>query len=320
VGKIVSLGEVVADVYREDMSSEVEMPFTARPGGAPANVAVAAAKLGAEAAFVGSLGDDLFGRFVLRSLEVAGVDASAAVRRASPARTTLAFVEVSEEGDRGFTFYRSEPAADEMLSEGDVRPEALSGASFASVGSISLSKEPVSSATLRFAELAAQMGVPVALDVNFREHLWEGAAAAREAVDPLFDLATVVKLADDELEPILGVRDPEAAADSLLARGAHLVLVSKGRKGAFYATRTFGGVLPSFEIDGAVDATGAGDAFFAAALVHLSGRPGWPSDEATVREAVRRGAAAGALACTDYGAMRALPTGEGLERFLDGRT
>jgi fructokinase len=69
VGKIVTLGEVVADVYREEAPSEVEMPFTARPGGAPANVAVAATKLGTEAAFVGRLGDDLFGEFILRALE-----------------------------------------------------------------------------------------------------------------------------------------------------------------------------------------------------------------------------------------------------------
>ena len=116
MGKIVTLGEVVADVYREEMPSEVEMPFTARPGGAPANVAVAVAKLGAEAAFVGRLGEDLFGEFILRALEAVGVDTSAILRQPPPTRTTLAFVEVSENGDREFTFYRSVPAADELLS------------------------------------------------------------------------------------------------------------------------------------------------------------------------------------------------------------
>jgi sugar/nucleoside kinase (ribokinase family) len=64
-----------------------------------------------------------------------------------------------------------------------------------------------------------------------------------------------------------------------------------------------------------VDATGAGDAFLAAALVHLS-ESAW--DEVMVREATRRGAAAGAIACTDYGAMRALPSKSELERFMNG--
>ncbi len=192
MGKIVTLGEVVADVYLGDMPSEVEMPFTARPGGAPANVAVAAAKLGAEAAFVGGVGDDLFGDFILRALESEGVDTSGVGRQPPPARTTLAFVEVSEDGDREFTFYRSVPAADELLSPDDVKREALLGASFANFGSISLIKEPVRSATLGFAELANEMGIPVAFDVNLREHLWESVEVARQTVAPVLDLSSVV--------------------------------------------------------------------------------------------------------------------------------
>ena len=320
MGKIVTLGEVVADVYREDMPSEVEMPFTARPGGAPANVAVAAAKLGAEAAFVGRLGDDLFGEFILRALKAVGVDVSATLRQPPPTRTTLAFVEVSEDGDREFTFYRSVPAADELLSPDDVKRETLSGASFVNFGSIPLIKEPVRSATLKLAELANEMDIPVAFDVNLREHLWESVEVARQTVAPVLDLCAVAKLSDDELSPILGVEDPEDAARILLDRGVSLVLVSMGREGAFYATRGFGGSLPRFEIDEVVDATGAGDAFLAATLTHLSESPGWLSEEATVREAVRRGTAAGAMACTDYGAMRALPTREELERFMSVRS
>ena len=320
MGKIVTLGEVVADVYREEMPSEVEMPFTARPGGAPANVAVAVAKLGAEAAFVGRLGEDLFGGFILRALEAEGVDTSAILRQPPPTRTTLAFVEVSENGDREFTFYRSIPAADELLSPEDIEREILLEASFVNFGSIPLIKEPVRSATLRFAELANEMDIPVAFDVNFREHLWESVEVARQTVAPVLDLSSVVKLSDDELSPILGVEDPEEAAEILLDRGVSLVLVSMGGEGAFYATREFVGSLPRFEIDKVVDATGAGDAFLAATLTHLSESPGWLSDEATVREAVRRGTAAGALACTDYGAMRALPTREELERFMTVRS
>lgn len=106
MGKIVTLREVVADVYQDQSPSEVELQFTARPGGAPANVAVAAAKLGAQASFVGRLGNDLFGDFILRALHAVGVDTSAVRREPPPTRTTLAFVEVSEDGDRAFTFYR----------------------------------------------------------------------------------------------------------------------------------------------------------------------------------------------------------------------
>ena len=314
MGKIVALGEVVADIYRGEGDSSVEMPFTARPGGAPANVAVAASRLGTDSAFVGSVGDDLFGNFILDALEAEGVDTGGVRRCDPPTRTSLAFVEIDDEGDREFTFYRSDPAADELLSPEDVSENLFSGASFVNFGSIPLIKDPVASAIKEAAKLAANVDVSVAFDVNFREHLWESVEAAREAVDPLFDLSRIVKLSDDELSPLLGEEGSEEAARMLLDRGVELVLVSLGPDGAFYATSDFSGSVPAFEVD-VVDATGAGDAFLAATLSYLSDNESF--DEEVVREAARRGTAAGAFACTDYGAMSALPTREELERFME---
>jgi fructokinase len=312
LGKIVALGEVVSDIYRGDEISDVELGFVARPGGAPANVAVAASRLGAEAAFVGSVGQDLFGDFILRALESEGVDTSGVGRQPQPTRTSLAFVEIDESGDRAFTFYRSSPAADELLAPEDVTEKLVSGASFVNFGSIPLIREPVRSATHRIVDLADELDIPVAFDVNLREHLWESTEAAREAIDPLFDHSRIVKLSGDEISPLLGTESAEEAAEMLLSRDAALVLVSLGPDGAFYASNEFTGSVPAFEVE-AVDATGAGDAFLAAVLVHLSGEA-W--NEKAVREATMRGSAAGALACTGYGAMGALPTKGELERFM----
>jgi len=314
LGKIVTLGEVVSDIYRGEEISDVELGLVARPGGAPANVAVAASRLGAEAVFVGGVGRDLFGDFILRALESEGVETAGVRRQKQPTRTSLAFVEISESGDREFTFYRSSPAADELLSPDDVTGDLISGASFVNFGSIPLIREPVRSATHRIAELAREQNVPVAFDVNLREHLWDSREAAREAVDPLLDLSTIVKLGDDELGPLLGTDDAEEAARMLLDRGVLLVLISKGPDGAFYATRDFSGDVPAFDVGEIVDATGAGDAFLAATLVHLSDGP--LDEEERVREAALRGCAAGALACTDFGAMRALPTKDELDKLM----
>jgi len=314
LGKIVTLGEVVSDIYRGDELSDVELGFVARPGGAPANVAVAASRLGAEAAFVGSVGEDLFGDFILRALESEGVDTSGVGRQPQPTRTSLAFVEIDESGDRAFTFYRSSPAADELLAPEDVTEKLVSGASFVNFGSIPLIREPVRSATHRIVDLADELDVPVAFDVNFREHLWETTEAAREAIDPLFDRSRIVKLSGDEISPLLGTESAEEAAEMLLDRAAALVFVSLGPDGAFYASKEFSGSVPAFEVE-AVDATGAGDAFLAAVLVHLSGEA-W--NEEVVREATMRGSAAGALACIGYGAMGPLPTNDELERFMAG--
>ena len=307
-----TLGEVVSDIYRDESESDVELPFTARPGGAPANVAVAAARLGSEAAFIGSVGEDLFGDFILRALEAEGVDTLAVRRREPPTRTSLAFVEIAADGDRSFTFYRSDPAADELLSAEDVSREVLSGASFVNFGSIPLIKDPSRSAIHRAADLAEELDVPLAFDVNFREHLWKSPEAAREVVDPLLDRSRIIKMGDDELSPMLGTEDPREAAEILLGRGAALALISLGPDGAVYATREFSGHVPAFEIDEVLDATGAGDAFLAATLTYLS-ESAW--DEENVREATRRGTVAGAIACTAYGAMSALPTREELDRL-----
>ncbi len=316
MGKIVALGEVVADIYRGEDRVAVEMPFTARPGGAPANVAVATARLGEESAFVGSVGRDLFGDFILRALEAEGVETSGVRRCEPPTRTSLAFVEIDDEGDRSFTFYRSEPAADELLSPEDVSKGLLSRASFVNFGSIPLIKDPSRAAIHEAAKLAREAGVPAVFDVNYREHLWSGPEEAREAVEPLFDQSYVVKLSDDEISPLLDTEDPREAAEALLERGVSLVLVSLGPEGALYATREFSGSVPAYSVD-VLDATGAGDAFLAAALAHLPEED--TLEEEWVREATLRGTAAGAIACTDYGAMRALPTKYELERFMDER-
>ena len=317
MGRIVALGEVVADIYRDESTSEIELPFTARPGGAPANVAVAAARLGEEVAFAGSVGKDLFGDFILRALEAEGVDTSAVRRCEPPTRTSLAFVEIGDDGDRSFTFYRSDPSADELLSVEDISEGLLSGASFVNFGSILLIKEPGRSAIHEAVKLSRGLDIPTVFDVNFREHLWSSVETARETVDPLFDHSTIVKLGDDELSPLLGTEGMEEVAEKLLERGVSLILVSLGPEGAFYATQEFTGSVPACPVE-VVDATGAGDAFLAAALAHLSQGPEISLEEERVHEATRRGAAAGALACTDYGAMRALPSKGELEQFMSG--
>jgi sugar/nucleoside kinase (ribokinase family) len=209
LGKIVSLGEVVADVYRDGEGTGMGMPFTARPGGSPANKAVAAARLGAESTFVGAVGADLFGDFALGALMGEGVDVSGVRRREPPTRTSIAFVEISETGDREFTFYRSDPAADELLEPGDIVPEMLRDASFLNFGSIPLIREPIRSATHRAVDLAEDLAVPVAFDVNFREHLWKSVDAAKEAIDPLLGRSQIVKLSEEELRPLFGTEDAE---------------------------------------------------------------------------------------------------------------
>lgn len=323
-GRMVTFGEVVADVYRHGEAQEGGMALVARPGGAPANAAIAAARLGRASAFLGAIGQDIFGDYILDTLEREGVDVRHVSRPESRLRTTTAYVEFTASGDRSFTFYRTDPAADEALSAEQIPEAALSGAGVFCCGSIPLIREPSRSAVHRAARLARGLEVPVAMDVNLRPHLWESLDEARGQIDPLLELCTVAKLSDDELEPLLGTADPDEAADELLERGAPLVLITSGPEGAMYATARFRGHVAPFEVD-SVDPTGAGDAFTAAALSSLLEGLGQAPltkairEETLVADAVLRGAAAGALACTGYGALTSLPGREELEKFLARR-
>lgn len=282
------------------------------PGGAPANVAVCAARLGAPTAFVGAVGEDLFGRLIVDELSAAGVDTSGVVERFHPAQTSIAFVELAEGGERSFTFYRSSPAADELLSARDLRPDVFSGASFVCFGSIPLISEPSRSAVREAVRLAGESGGRIVFDVNLRPDLWESLEAATSEIMPLIGTSDVVKMSEEELEPLLGSNDPEAAANSILNEGACLALVSLGARGAFFATRENAGYVSAPQVS-VVDATGAGDAFLAATLESLRHHRFEDLDESKLREAVERGAIAGAIACTAVGAMTAAPTSAELE-------
>lgn len=325
MGEIVTLGEVVADMYRvpetrsNRRSSKDAGPggvgFTAMPGGAPANVAFWAARLGSRASFVGSVGDDLFGSLIVEELSAAGVDTSCVVRREHPHQTSVAFVELSEDGDRSFTFYRSSPAADEMLSPEDVGPVSFTEGSFVCFGSIPLIAEPARSAVTEAVALAARSGGRPVFDVNLRPGLWESPDEARSRIVPLLRSCAVVKMSEEELGPLLDTEDPEYASESLLEGGASLSLVSLGKRGAFFATRNASGYIPAPRVN-SVDATGAGDAFLAATLNGLGGDDVASATAETLRRAVSRGTAAGALACTALGALTTAPTAAQLDSFM----
>jgi fructokinase len=213
-------------------------------------------------------------------------DASAIVRQPPPTLTTLAFVEVSEDGDREFTFYRSVPAADGLLSPDDVQREALSGVSFANFGSIPLMKEPARSATRAFAERRgdgrsgglrrgpARKPVGGLGDGPQRDRAYAGSLHHRQA---------------QRRRALARARNAGLgeATKVLLDRGVSLVLISTGDEGTFYATRKYDGSLPQFETDEILGATGARDAFLAATPTYLASQ----AHDARPFDARRRGGA-----------------------------
>ncbi len=196
---ILTIGEVLIDLTQTGKDEKGIPQFAANPGGAPANLAVAAAKLGAQTAFIGKVGADAFGRYLKEVLAENKVDVSGmAVDADHP--TTMAVVSVDATGERDFSFYRS-ANADVMLCKEDISDEALKAAKIVHFGSVSLTADPSRTATLNAAARAKKLGAIITYDPNYRANLWknkEDAIAQMKAPLPLVD---ILKVSDEELPP-----------------------------------------------------------------------------------------------------------------------
>nr|AJK93568.1 fructokinase [Manihot esculenta] len=305
---IVSFGEMLIDfVPTVSGVSLAEAPgFLKAPGGAPANVAIAVARLGGKAAFVGKLGDDEFGHMLAGILKQNGVIGDG-INFDKGARTALAFVTLRADGEREFMFYRN-PSADMLLKPEELNLELIRSAKVFHYGSISLIVEPCRSAHLKAMEAAKDAGALLSYDPNLRLPLWPSPEEAREQIMSIWDKAEVIKVSDVELEFITGSdKIDDADAMSLWHPNLKLLLVTLGEKGCRYYTKDFHGSVEAFHVK-TVDTTGAGDSFVGALLCKLVDDRSILEDEARLREVLKFANACGAITTTKKGAIPALPT------------
>ncbi len=303
---ITTIGEILIDLTQSGRTEQGIPRFDANPGGAPANLAVAAARLGARTAFIGRVGNDSFGDYLKRCLAENGVD----VRGMSvdeKARTTLAVVALDERGERTFSFYR-DPSADVNLSMEHVPMELLGGTKVLHFGSVSLTAEPARTATLEAAKTAKASGAYVSYDPNYRASLWpDEKTAVRNMTEPL-SMVDILKVSDEELPLLTGCTDPEKGSARLTDQGVRLVLVTLGAHGAFYRFDGHTGHVPGVPCQ-VGDTNGSGDTFFGAALSQLVKLSSL--DQLTVPE-LRRILAfankAASITTSRHGAIPAMPT------------
>jgi len=318
---IVCFGEALIDFFAQPVATpDTPRTFVQHAGGAPANVAVAAARLGAPAQFVGALGTDMFGDFLLDSLQAAGVGTDHAVRT-DVARTALAFVALDHEGERSFSFYRP-PAADLLFRAEDFQAACFAGAGAFHVCSNSLTGEPAASATLHGMQLARNAGVLVSMDLNLRPMLWPPGVDPRPLLWHALVQADVVKLARNELEYLAEGSDERAVLERLLQGAVRWVVVTDGAGPIRWYAREGEGELRSPRVR-AIDTTAAGDAFVGGLLFHLvqtgvdaAHLAGFVGRRAAVEGALRFAAAVGAIAVTRNGAFAAMPGLDDVQQLL----
>ncbi|KYH25403.1 putative sugar kinase [Halalkalicoccus paucihalophilus] len=307
---ILVAGETLIDFLPEHPGSlqEVET-FTRRPGGAPANVAVALATLGEVPRFWTRVGDDPFGDDLAETLAEYGLS-DELVERDPEAKTSLAFVSHDESADRQFSFYR-DGTADTRMEPGSV-DHLLKSVSWVHLGGVTLASEPSRAATLDLAERAGDAGCTVSFDPNARPELWDSRAEFGRLVDEVLPNVDVLKATPEDLAEAGIEGEGTDLARAACERGPHTTLLTLGGEGAL-AVATDGApwsgeaTHAGYRVD-PVDTTGAGDAFTAGAIAALSGGE-------DLAEAIAFGNAVAATTTTAEGAMTALPDRESVERF-----
>ena len=312
--KVIAIGEALIDFIPHEKGralNNVEN-FLRVPGGAPLNVAAAVAKLGGKSQMLTKLGQDGFGDSILNEVKPLGVDVSR-ISRTKEANTALAFVSLREDGERDFSFYRN-PSADMLLSAEEICSEDFNERDILHFCSVSLIDAPIKEAHRRAIEIAKEKGCLISFDPNVRLPLWKQPEDCRKAILEFLPLSNIVKISDEELEFITGIKDEKEALDSLLTGDVKVIIYTKGTNGAEFITKERVIFSPSFKVS-AQDTTGAGDSFIGSLLYQVAeGEYSLEQlvdlSEEKVQEILTFSNATAALTVCKKGAIGALPLKE----------
>lgn len=314
---VVALGELLIDFTENGTSQQGNSLFEANPGGAPCNVLAMLSKLGRRTAFIGKVGDDLFGRLLADAVERCGIDGAGIVVDRE-ANTTLAFVKNAPDGDREFSFFRN-PGADTLLCYGEVDKTMIEHARIFHFGSLSLTDEPARQTTRRAVALAQEAGVTVSFDPNLRPLLWRDMEQAKQQIEWGCSVCDLLKIAEEELKFLTGCTSIRSGADKLQALypQIRLIAVTKGKKGADCFWGDCHVTHPPFLNVKTVDTTGAGDTFWGSCLSYILDWDLAKPDEEKLVEMVAFANAAASLITTKKGALKVMPQPEEIRALID---
>lgn len=304
---VVALGELLIDLTQNGYSGQGNPLLEANPGGAPCNVLALLTKLGHSTAFIGKVGRDGFGDQLENALTETGIS-TAGLLRDNQVHTTLAVVHTLAGGDRDFSFYRN-PGADMCLHTQEINRELIRQARIFHFGTLSMTDEPVRSATYAAIAEAEAHGVLRSFDPNLRPPLWRTLDEAKEQV--LYGMAhcDILKISDNEIQWLTQQEDFDAGVRWIRQRfpNIRLLLLSMGKDGSRGYSGDAMAEVKGFSVN-AIETTGAGDTFFGGILHHVLA---WGLREYTrqeLEEMLTFANAAAALVTTRKGALRVMPS------------
>lgn len=315
---VTALGELLIDFTENGMSAQGNPLYEANPGGAPCNVLAMLNRAGRKTAFIGKVGQDIFGNRLRAVLDEVGIDTSNLVSDAD-VRTTLAFVETFADGDRDFSFYRN-PGADMMLGEEELHLELLADTRLFHFGTLSMTHEKVRRATKKAVAAAKENGALISFDPNLRPPLWKSLEEAKEQAAYGFSQCDILKISDNEIQWFTGEEDFDAGIRRLRSQyDIPLILLSMGREGSRAYYKDLCVEAAPFLQEETIETTGAGDTFGACCL-HFVLEYGLDHlDEGKIAGMLRFANAAASIITTRKGALRVMPEMSEVEEFLAQR-
>ena len=292
---ILCVGEILVDMIAQENNGSIS--YLRKAGGAPFNVACAISKVGIDSAFVGSVGDDTIGKFLCNFIKKQNLR-DYFIEENKNRNTTLAFVDLDEDGERSFCFYRKN-TADYILPA--IKDEMLEKSNIIHIGSLMLSHNEGIEYAKKLISKAHKMNKLVSFDINFRTDIFNDINHAVKVYKEILELADIVKFSEDEVEIF-----NESYVNSLKNK---LVCISLGKDGSKYIYNNLTNSIPSIKVK-PVDTTGAGDAFYAGILSQIDGLSMNDFSKDKLDYAFRFGNVCGALNTLGKGAIDNLPTKE----------
>ena len=305
--KVFCVGELLIDFVAENQGSDLSKAkeFTKKAGGAPANVACAISKLGGKSTFVGCVGNDPFGRFLLHILDNANVDISQAQQ--SEIFTTLAFVSIDSDGERDFVFSRG---ADRDLKYNSSLKKDFNGNMVHFGAATALLGGNLEDAYGRYFFDALTQESFISFDPNYRVDLWKNKEEQfiKKCI-PFVQKAHLCKFSLEEAQLLSGKTSLTDACEALHTIGTETIVITLGSKGTLLSTKEYNKIIPSIEVN-PVDTTGAGDAFIGCLLQQIATHANIKhllKHESELTNMVAMANKAGAITTTNFGAIEALP-------------
>ena len=305
---VAALGELLVDFTENGTSAQGNPLLEANPGGAPCNVLAMLQKLGKKTAFIGKVGNDMFGRQLAEAVRAAGIDVTNLVADDS-VFTTLAFVHTLPDGDREFSFARN-PGADMMLRKDELDTEILRSAKIFHFGTLSSTHEGVREATRYAVDIAKESGALISFDPNLRPPLWNSLDDARREIEYGLSKCDILKISDNEIEFMTGSTDYDKAVKGLMEKhGIKLAFATLGKNGSRAYCGDAKAECGGFKVD-TIETTGAGDTFCGSALNFVLEHGIDSLTENDLKELLTFANAAAAIITTRRGALKVMPEKE----------